>query len=112
MDTRSMSFHGRDGLRAVRLIIWPHNTEKKWDGAEAVPELQWAFCWKMCSCHTQKNARLSRILVLERATHSTTRTIWFRPRRSVFCAESPPTYALPIGSKPGLFGGGTGESDR
>src|SRR6516162_11016912 len=27
----------RDGLRAVRQILWPHNTEKKWDGAEAVP---------------------------------------------------------------------------
>ena len=37
MNTRSMSFHGRDGLRAVRLIIWPHNTEKKWDGTETVP---------------------------------------------------------------------------
>jgi hypothetical protein len=37
MNTRSMSFHGRDGLRAVRLIIWPHNMEKKWDGTEAVP---------------------------------------------------------------------------
>ena len=28
MNTRGMSFHGRDGLRAVRLIICPHNTEK------------------------------------------------------------------------------------
>src|SRR6516162_3744888 len=37
MNTRGKSFYGRDALRAVRLIIWPHNTEKKWDGTEAVP---------------------------------------------------------------------------
>jgi hypothetical protein len=37
MNTRSMSFHGRDGLRAVPLIIWLHTRRKKWDGTEAVP---------------------------------------------------------------------------
>src|SRR5262245_32665904 len=29
-----------DGHRVVRLIFWPHNTEKKWDGTEAVPPVQ------------------------------------------------------------------------
>jgi hypothetical protein len=28
------------------------------------------------------------------------------------CGEIPVAYALPIGSYPGLFGGGAGESDR
>jgi len=39
MNTRSMSFRGRDGLRARPTTHLAHNTEKKWDGTEAVPPM-------------------------------------------------------------------------